>query len=412
MMMNKQMMYPTLKNPQRLLTVIAVLGICWNQYSGAANTESSPGKSGNAKISTPVKETSLNDITLSDISEKRLGITTTKVDRREIAKTRVYSGEIIIPSDKALSIQAPFTGTVTAIGKFNRPGSTVRKGQAILELTPMLAPETKTNLEVTLTDMKGQISNAETQVSITKIALDRAQKLLEEKAGSLRNVQEAKAAHDQANDTLSALKQRQQLIVRSLANQGAKTTIAAPEDGIVTALNFQPGQVVSAGAILFVVSNQSKTWIRTAVPVGDIDQALTLDIAVIQNFANQKAPRFTAQPISAPPSSVINTLTVDVYHELNNVASAFTPGQRVSVELKMKGQATFDVIPWSSVIFDIYGNTWVYEKTAQLTYNRKRVIVDHVVGADAAIQQGPAKGREIVDLGAQELFALETGYSK
>jgi membrane fusion protein, heavy metal efflux system len=411
-MINKQIIFSALKNPKFSFALIAVLGICWNQYSDAGSADVSSEKSGNATISTPVKEASLNNITLSETAEKRLGISTARVERRSISKTRIYSGEVIIPSDKALTIQAPFTGTVTSIGKFGRPGATVRKGQAILELTPMLAPETKTNLEVSLTDMKGQISNAETQVNITRIALNRAQKLLEDKAGSLRNVQEAQAAHDQANDTLSALKQRQQLIIRSLANQGTKTIIAAPENGIVTALNFQTGQVVSAGAILFVVSNQSKAWIRTAVPVGDIDQMLSHDSAVVQNFSNQKSPQFVALPITAPPSSVLNTLTVDVYHELNNASSAFTPGQRVSVELKMKGQAMFDIIPWSSVIFDIYGNTWVYEKTAAKTYNRKRVMLNHVIGADAALEQGPQQGKDIVDQGAQELFALETGYSK
>lgn len=411
--MFRKTMLTAYKHPKLSLVLIAVFSMYLNQHSDAASTESSSsGKAANATITNPVKEATLNSITLSEIAERRLGVRTAKVEHRAISKSRVYMGEVMIPSDQSLTIQAPFTGTVELAGKYIRPGEVVKKGQAILTLIPMLSPEAKTNLEVTLADMRGQLSNAETQVNLTKVALTRAQKLFEDKAGSQRNVQEAQAAHDQANDTFSALKQRQQLIVRSLANQGAKTTITAPENGIVTALNFQSGQVVSAGAVLFMVSNQSKAWIRTAVPVSDIDQTLTLDVAVIQNFANQRASRFVAQPISAPPSSVLNTLTVDVYHQLNNVASAFTPGQRVSVELKMKGQATFDVIPWSSVIFDIYGNTWVYEKTAQLTYNRKRVIVDHVSGADAAIQQGPAKGSEVVSQGAQELFALETGYSK
>ncbi|PPC95966.1 MAG: hypothetical protein CTY35_08965 [Methylotenera sp.] len=411
MTMSKKTILTAYKYPKTIVVLIATFAIFLNQHSDAASIEGSSGKSNNATIPNPVKESSLNNITLSEVAEKRLGVSTSKVQRRTISKSRVYMGEVIIPSDKSLTIQAPFTGTA-AVGKVIRPGDIIKKGQPVLELTPMLSPETKTNLEVTLTDMRGQLSNAETQVNLTKVALTRAQKLFEDKAGSLRNVQEAQAANDQANDSFAALKQRQQLIIRSLANQGTKTTINAPESGVVTTLNFQPGQVVSAGAVLFVVSNQTKAWIRTAVPVGDIDQTLKLDVAIVQNFSNQRVQRFVAQPISAPPSSVLNTLTVDVYHELNNVEPAFTPGQRVSVELKMRGQTNFDVIPWSSVIFDIYGNTWVYEKTAINTYNRRRVIVDHVTGADAAIQQGPANGKEVVNQGAQELFALETGYSK
>lgn len=398
------------------MALVVVFGILLHQHSDAGSAESSSNKAGNAKISSPVKESALNSIVLSANAEARLGVSTSAVINREISKSRHYTGEVIIPSDQSLTIQAPFTGTVSgsmsSLGKLIRPGEHVKKGQLILEITPMLSPETKTNLEVTLTDMRGQLSNAETQVNLTKLALNRAQKLLEDKAGSQRNVQEAQAAHDQANDTFNALKQRQQLIVRSLGNQGTKTTITAPETGVMTALNFQSGQVVSAGAILFVVSNQSKAWIRTAVPVGDIDQMAIHDIAVVQNFSSQQAPSFIALPIAAPPSSVINTLTVDVYHALDNAASSFTPGQRVNVELKTRGKAFFDTIPWSAVIFDIYGNTWVYEKTSALTYNRRRVVVDHVTGGDAVLQQGPATGKAIVHQGAQELFALETGYAK
>jgi membrane fusion protein, heavy metal efflux system len=414
--MHLKTFYSAFKYPRLSVLLIAVFAALLQQHAEAGSPDTTAKKAGNAIISSPVKESALNNIVLSAEAEARLGISTAKVVKREVATSRQYAGEVVIPSDQSLAIQAPFTGivsgTMPGLGKLVRPGEQVKKGQAILEMTPMLSPETKTNLEVTLTDMRGQLSNAETQVNLTKIAYTRAQKLFEDKAGSQRNVQEAQAVHAQANDTFNALKQRQQLIVRSLENKGTKTTITAPETGVMTALNFQPGQVVSAGAILFVVSNQSKAWIRTAVPVGDIDQMAIHDIAVIQNFSGHKSAGVIAQPVTAPPTAVSNTLTVDVYHALNNTPASFTPGQRVIVELKTRGQAVFDTIPWRSVIFDIYGNTWVYEKTAALTYSRRRVVVDHVVGQEAALQHGPAPGKHIVHQGAPELFALETGYAK
>lgn len=397
------------------------LGLVSVQIFAASPTESSLGKAKLATVANPVKESALNTVVLAEEAEQRLGVTTSKVVSKAIARSRIYSGEILVPADRALTIQAPFTGTVSMgaggaggmNAKLPRPGDRVKKDQTILELVPMLAPEAKTNLEVNLTDMQGQLSNAETQQHIAEIALQRAQQLFEDKAGSKRNVQEAQAAYDQASDSLKALRQRQQLVTRALGNHGAgKTVLTAPADGVLTVLNVQPGQVVPGGTVLFTVANQAKVWIRTAIPVGDLGQILGHDHATVQNFSNQATPRFSAQPIIAPPSAVLNTMTVDVYHELNNATAGFVPGQRVSVELQMRGQGSFDIIPWRSVIFDIHGNTWVYEKPCAHTYSRKRVIIDHVSGAEAALQHGPAVGREIVDNGAQELFALETGYTK
>lgn len=398
-----------------LLLGIAVLNL---QICTAAQAETPAANAKLATVASTVKESTLNTVVLAEEAEKRLGVTTSKVSSQAITRSRIYSGEVLLPGDRALTMQAPFTGTVLTAnagtnGKLPRPGDRVRKGQAILELVPMLTPEAKTNLEVNLTDMQGQLSNAETQQHIAEIALQRAQQLFADKAGSKRNVQEAQAAYDQASDSLKALRQRQQLVTRALGNHGAgKTVLTAPADGVLTVLNVQPGQVVPGGTVLFTVANQSTVWVRTAIPVGDLVQILGHDNATIQNFSNQAAPRYIAHPIIAPPSAVVNTMTVDTYHELNNLTAGFVPGQRVSVELQIRGQGSFDTIPWRSVIFDIHGNTWVYEKSAAHTYSRKRVLLDHVSGAVAAIQHGPAIGKDIVDNGAQELFALETGYSK
>lgn len=398
----------------KLTWFIFVFCFTWSQVALSAVTEtSSSSKKKLVTVANPIKETSLNTVVLSEEVEKRLGVTISKVQTKAVVLSRTYNGEIVVPGDRALTIQAPFTGTVKMNGKLPRPGDSVKKGQVIMELVPILTPEAKTNLEITLTDMYGEIKNAETQQSIAEIAFVRAKQLYEDKAGSKRNMQEAQAAYDQANASLKALQQRQRLITGALGrNATAKSVLTAPADGILTILSAQPEQVVSAGTVLFTVANQKKVWTRTAVPVGDIGQILDQNNAIIQNFSNQKAPRYTAAPVMAPPSSALNTMTVDVYHELNNENAGFIPGQRVSVELKMKSQSDYATIPWRSVIFDIYGNTWVYERIDKQTYSRKRVIIDHVSDSDAAIQQGPRVGKDIVNNGAQELFALETGYTK
>ena len=69
-------------------------------------------------------------------------------------------------------------------------------------------------------------------------------------------------------------------------------------------------------------------------------------------------------------------------------------------------------MPWSAVVLDIYGGTWVYERTAEHEFVRRRVVVDFVVADRAALSQGPDAGAEVVEQGAAELFGTEIGFSK
>jgi len=69
-------------------------------------------------------------------------------------------------------------------------------------------------------------------------------------------------------------------------------------------------------------------------------------------------------------------------------------------------------VAWSAVVFDIHGGAWVYEKTADRTYTRRRVVVRYVTEGVAVLESGPAAGTKVVTAGAAELFGAETGYSK
>ena len=84
----------------------------------------------------------------------------------------------------------------------------------------------------------------------------------------------------------------------------------------------------------------------------------------------------------------------------------------MSATLVLQGQDEQRVIPWSAVIQDINGGTWVYEKTAEHTFVRRRVQVRIVSGADAILSEGPPAGTHIVISGVAELFGTEFGFAK
>jgi hypothetical protein len=73
------------------------------------------------------------------------------------------------------------------------------------------------------------------------------------------------------------------------------------------------------------------------------------------------------------------------------------------------GGASRQVVPYSAVLYDAKGDTWVYTNPAPLTYVRERVTVDVIQGDQAVLTDGPPEGTPVVTVGAAELYGTETG---
>lgn len=67
------------------------------------------------------------------------------------------------------------------------------------------------------------------------------------------------------------------------------------------------------------------------------------------------------------------------------------------------------VTPYSSIIYDLDGDAWVYTLTAPLTFVRAGVVVDVIKGNLAYLQDGPPAGTQIVTVGVPELYGAEVG---
>jgi hypothetical protein len=71
------------------------------------------------------------------------------------------------------------------------------------------------------------------------------------------------------------------------------------------------------------------------------------------------------------------------------------------------GQRT--IVPYSAIVYETDGKTWVYTSTADLSFVRERVKVREIEGDRAALSEGPAEGTEVVTVGVAELFGAEHG---
>lgn len=67
------------------------------------------------------------------------------------------------------------------------------------------------------------------------------------------------------------------------------------------------------------------------------------------------------------------------------------------------------IAPFSSIIYDLDGDAWVYTEPAPLSYVRAPIVVELVKDDDVYLEEGPAAGTKVVTMGVPELYGTEVG---
>jgi hypothetical protein len=299
---------------------------------------------GGSAPATITKEGDLVILTLKPEAEQALRLKTIAVEKRSVPAVRLFSGEVVTP--------------LAAEGKPVAPvlGGTLDE---VLRLADLQAAA------------DGRILQAQVQMDAAKIAVERAQKMLSAEAGSVRGVDEAKATLQLAEAAMTTAKAQRDLLGSPVGQGGAK-----------------------------------RAWVRVAIYSGEAslldDKAASSIRSLVSTSKGQ-----SAKPVTGPPTANALTNTIDWYYEL----PADTPlraGERAAVKIPTTdSKQDALVIPFNAVLHDIHGGQWVYAKTGEHSYTRKRIQVARLAGADAVLSSGPPAGTQIVTDGSAELFGTE-----
>ncbi len=376
-----------------------------------------------SKVTGAVKEDTLTTVELTEEAEKRLGIETAAIEMRSLPQHRTYGGEVTLPTDATITVSATVAGLLQLPdgAKAARSGAVVVGKQPILTLLPLvLTPSDRTALAMARNgvatqraDAAGLVQQAQTQVDAARIALNRAERLDKDGAGSKRVVDEAKAQLTLSEKALEAAISRKKIVDETQLDEESNIdqkplVIEAPQAGIVRAMHALPGEVVMAGAPLFEIMNTETLWIRVPVYVGETDGLAIDQPATIGELASRPGQeRVKAEPLAAPPTATALASTVDLYYSIPNPEGKLRPGQRVSVQLPLRTDKEQRAIPWSAVVQDIHGGSWIYERRSDRKFIRRRVQVKQVVDQWAVLEQGPPVGTTIVVTGVAEVFGTE-----
>lgn len=82
--------------------------------------------------------------------------------------------------------------------------------------------------------------------------------------------------------------------------------------------------------------------------------------------------------------------------------------QRIAVQTdKVREQGGKKIIPYSSLIYDPKGQTWVYTSPQPRTFVRKQVKVDRIDGDMVLLADGPPAGTVVASVAVAELYGTE-----
>jgi hypothetical protein len=95
--------------------------------------------------------------------------------------------------------------------------------------------------------------------------------------------------------------------------------------------------------------------------------------------------------------------------DLSRVILTEKAAKRIGVETVPSNK---NVVPYSAVIYDIEGNTWIYTNPAPLTFVRAPIVIDRIEGDQAFLSMELETDDPIVTMGVIEIYGAETGVSK
>jgi multidrug efflux system membrane fusion protein len=173
----------------------------------------------------------------------------------EIGRSLVYSGSVRARTEMNLGfrVAGKITERLVDVGDRVEPGTILARLDAV-------------DYQLSVRRADADLTSAQKQVEITGLARKRAERLAEKSVTSQSQLEQAQLAADQAQSQL----QSAESALEEAQNQVAYTELKATQNGIVTTVSADVGQVVSAGTTVVAVAVDGEKEVQIAVPETDI----------------------------------------------------------------------------------------------------------------------------------------------
>lgn len=306
-------------------------------------------------------------------------VKTAKVSEQDVDQVAVYTATV--EPEVINNISAQMANRIKAI--YVDEGVRVSKGQKLVALDDV----NTTQYELAVNNAKAQLQNAQTNY-------DRAVELLKIGGGTQQAV-------DQMNVTLINARNAVAQAERTLKNARENTVLTSPIDGVVTARNYDPGDMTGQLPILTVARiNPVKVVINVnESQLANINKGMPVDLT----FNTYGDEQFKGTVSLVMPTVDAASRTVGVEVTVPNADGRILPGMfgRASIAL---GNATHVVVPDRAVVKQQgSGDHYVYVLNADGTVSYNKVELGQRIDTSYELISGVPNGSEVVVEGQNAL---------
>jgi biotin carboxyl carrier protein len=326
-----------------------------------------------------------NALALSQEQRAQLGLVTVKATLGEVPDVELRSGVVLLPPTAQALISTPVSARTRAPVTLV-VGMTVREGDPIAEVVPVLSAGEQVTLNVQAADLVGQIASTETQLKNEEAQLARGRALAPRGLISPQDLENQEAAVASTRSKLAALR------IES-AMQGARggaVTLRAPIGGLVASVDAPNGATLPAGHVLAQIVIDGPRWIDVAMPT---DAPSGSGYSVRVGGAWVRA-RLLARGVIASPDGLRRD-------RLELTAAGLVVGATLDVRLE-RGDAKGVVIPASAIVPTVDGDV-VYVDTGDGNFAERPVRVAARLDDRVRLASGVVEGELVVSVGAQGL---------
>ena len=304
------------------------------------------------------------------------------------AQTAVFAGEVKPRHEADLGFR--IGGKI--IARSVDVGARVTQGQALARLDP-------SDVGLAAEAAKAQVAATETEYRFAQAEYERYGKLLEQKFISA-------SALDAKRNTLDANRAKYEQAKANLAvsqNQASYASLTATETGVVTWVNAEAGQVVTAGQTVVRIAREDEREVAISVPENRIGEVKRADELVVSLWANAaKLYRARVREVAPAVDPVTRTFAVRV--SIVDPDAAVQWGMTANVGVMTTTTARAAVVPLTSIYQkDGKPAVWRYDPaTGQVSL--APIEVSQYREDGVLVASGVANGDWIVTAGVHKLI--------
>jgi RND family efflux transporter MFP subunit len=269
-------------------------------------------------------------------------------------------------------------------------GQTVQAGQTLATLDPA-------DYQLGLTAARAQLAAAQVDRDQQRLDYKRFEELSRQGFISGADLERRKASLDAAEARYAQAAAQADVS----GNQAAYSTLRAPSAGVVTGIDAEAGQVVTAGQSVVRIARTEEKEVLVSIPEGQLDALRRIGDVRVKLWASDKELHGKVREIA--PMADPATRTYPARITLVDAPSSVALGMSATVSFVAPVASSVITLPLQSLFKDGDATfVWLLDRQ-DMTVKRSPIKLATVAGNDVVVASGVAPGDTVVTAGVHLL---------